>query len=88
NIAFTDTPELIHDGGDNAGWTGAAVAGTWDFADTVNPNDGTNCVSITSANNNDAATFADATETAMSGRTAVTGQIRLEVFSEASNTII
>lgn len=88
NIAFTDTPELIHDGGDNVGWTGAAVAGTWDFADTTNPNNGTKCVSITAADNNSLATFLDATETAMSGRTAVTGKIRLETFNETNNTII
>ncbi len=87
NIGFTGTPELIHDGGDNVGWTGAVVAGTWDFADTTNPNAGTKCVSITTANDSDEATFSDATETAMSGRTAITGQIRLETYSDLTNAI-
>lgn len=88
NVGFSGTPELIHDGGDNVGWTGAIVAGTWDFADTTNPNDGTKCVSITAADNLDEATFADATETAMSGRTAITGQIRLETYSGVDNSIL
>ena len=49
--------ETIHDGGDSSGWTGSAVAGTWDFADTTDPDTGSNHVSITLANNNDQADF-------------------------------
>lgn len=86
-IAFTGTPELIHDGGDNVGWTGTAVAGTWDFADTTNPNDGTKCVSVTQAKNGDNATFTDGTETDMGTHEALTGQIRLDTYSGANNTI-
>ena len=71
-----------------AGWTGTAVVGTWNFADTANPNDGTKCVSLTAADNNDLATFADGTETTMGGRTAVTGQMRLEVYNGANNNIL
>ena len=32
NVTFSGTPEIIHDGGDTSSWTGAAVAGVWDFA--------------------------------------------------------
>lgn len=86
-ISFSGTPELIHDGGDNAGWTGAAGAGTWDFADTTTPNDGTKCVSVTAANNGDNASFTDGTETDMSTHEAVTGQIRLDTYDGAKNSI-
>ncbi len=88
NVAFGGTPELIHDGGDNVGWIGTAVQGIWDFADTINPQAGTKCVSLTSANNNDEATFADGTETDMGSHTAVTGQIRLETYNSVNNSII
>ncbi len=88
NIAFGGTPEGIHDGTDSALWTGAAGAGTWDFSDTTNPSAGSNCVSITSANNNDNASFTDGTETNMANYTAITGVIRLETYSPVNNTIV
>ena len=87
NVSFSGSPEGIHDGGDSALWTGAAIAGTWDFADTTNPSAGTKCVSLTSANNNDSASFSDATETNMANFTAMTGLIRLDTYSGINNTI-
>jgi len=86
-FAFGGTPELIHDGTDNAGWTGAVVAGTWDFSDTTNPSAGSNCVSLTSGDNLDLATFSDGTETDMSTHSAIHGKIRLDTYSQSQNTI-
>jgi len=87
NVSFGGTPELIHDGGDNTGWTAVVNAGAWNFTDTTNPDSGAACFSITAANNNDQASFSDVTETDMSGRTAVTGRIRLETYLQANNSI-
>ncbi len=87
NVAFTDTPEGIHDGTDSALWTGAAVAGTWDFSDTAGPLVGSNSVSLTTANNNDSATFSDGTSTDMGNYTTVTGLIQLDVYNGVNNTI-
>jgi len=87
NVAFSGTPEGIHDGGDSTLWTAAIVQGTWDFADTTNPQAGTNCVSLTSGSNNDEATFADGTETDMGAHTVVTGQVRLETYDAVNNSI-
>ena len=77
NVTFAGTAENIHDGGDTAGWTAAAGAGVWDFADSDAEQAGTNGISITTANNNDIALFTDGTETNMSNYTAFTGQVQL-----------
>lgn len=87
NVTFGGTPENINDGGDNAGWTGAAVSGTWDFTDTTDPFSGTAHVSITTANNLDQASFTDGTETDMSDYTAITGQVNLVSYSPLSNDV-
>lgn len=83
NIAFGGTPEIIHNGGTSVEWTGTAIAGTWNFADGAK-------VTITSANNNDAASFAEegATTIDMSGFTALTGKIDLDIYNATNNSII
>lgn len=83
NIAFGGTPEIIHNGGTSAEWTGSAIAGTWNFADSGK-------VTITSANNNDAASFAEESPTTidMSGFTALTGKVDLDTYNSTSNSII
>ena len=88
NVTFSGTPELVHDGTDNVGWTGSAVAGTWDFSDTTNPQAGSNCVSLTSGVNNDEALFSDGTTTDMNGFTALTGQFRLDTYNSANNSVL
>lgn len=88
NVTFGGTPENVHDGGDNAGWTGTAIQGIWDFADTTDPQAGAAHVSITDANNLDMASFADGTETDMSGRTALSGQVQLVSYNDTVNSII
>lgn len=87
NVSFGGTPELITNGSDSAaGWSEAIIAGTWDFnADTGLTG---SSVSITSANNNDEATFSDTGSTDFGAHTALTGQIRLETYSSINNSII
>ena len=82
NVSFSGTPEIIHNGGTSTEWTGSALQGTWNFADSDK-------VSITSANDQDAATFAEETPTTItpSGFTALTGKINLTIYSEAFNEI-
>jgi hypothetical protein len=88
NVSFGGTPEIVHDGGDTAGWTGAADQGTWDFADTTDPQAGTNHVSVTSANNLDQASFTDATETDFGSYTALSGKVQLVAYDNVNNDII
>lgn len=82
------TPVVIHNGGDTAAWTGTAGAGTWDFADTTNPFAGLNCISLTSANNNDNATFDGASSVIGANYVDISMQIRLETYSDANHTIL
>jgi len=88
NVAFTGTPELIHNGGDATGWTGAAVLGTWDFAAAGVGVSGGAAVTVTSAINLSTATFNDAGEIDMSGYTAITGQVNLQIYSALNNSIL
>jgi len=87
-VTFAGTPEGIHNGGDAALWTAAAGSGTWNFADTTAPQAGLNHISITGADDLDFATFSDATETNMANYTAITGQVRLEAYNGALNTVL
>lgn len=83
NISFTGTPEIIHNGGTSIEWSGTALAGTWNFADSGK-------VTITSASNNDSASFAEETPTTIdiSGFTTLTGKIDLDTYNEVNNSII
>lgn len=82
NISFGGTPEIIHNGGTSVEWTGAAVQGTWDFADAGK-------VSLTNGDNNDAAIFSEETPTTidLSGYTTLTGKINLTTYSTVNNTL-
>lgn len=82
NVTFSGTPELIFDGGSGGTeWAGTANAGTWNFADTGK-------TTITSANNNDSATFDDAGTIDMSGHTAITGKVDLDTYNPLQNNIL
>ena len=83
NVAFGGTPEIIHNGGTSTEWTGTAIAGTWNFADSGK-------TTITSANNNDEASFAEESPTTidMSGFTALTGKVDLDIYNPTNNSII
>lgn len=82
NIGFSGTPEIIHNGGSSVEWTGAAIQGTWDFADVGK-------ISLTAANNNDAATFSEESPTTigMGGYTTLTGKINLSLYGDVNNTL-
>lgn len=82
NVTFSGTPEIIHNGGTSTEWTGSALAGTWNFADSGK-------VSLASGNNNDAATFAEETPTTidMSGFTTLTGKINLTAYDPTFNSL-
>ncbi len=82
NVSFSGTPEIIHNGGTSTEWTGSSLQGTWNFADSAK-------VSLTSANNNDAATFAEENTTTIdtSGYTTLTGKINLTIYNDANNNI-
>lgn len=83
NIGFSGTPEIIHNGGTTTEWTGSAIAGTWNFADSGK-------VTIISANNNDEASFAEENPTTIdiSGFTALTGKVDLNIYNPINNSII
>ncbi len=83
NISFSGTPEIIHNGGSTTEWTGSTIAGTWNFADGGK-------VTITSANNNDQADFAEENVTTtidMSGFTTLTGKVDLDTYNVNNNSI-
>lgn len=83
NVAFGGTPEIIHNGGTSVEWTGSAIQGPWNFADAGK-------ISLTSADNNDEATFAEETPAIidMSGFTTLTGKINLTTYSAISNSLL
>jgi hypothetical protein len=64
-------------------WTGTAVVGSWNFADSGK-------ISITSADNNDEADFNVDSSHIWNAQyfTAFTGKIDLDIYSEANNSII
>lgn len=82
NIAFSGTPQIIHNGGTSVEWTGSAIQGAWNFADSGK-------ISLTSANDNDEASFAEETPTTidLSGYTTLTGKINLTAYSGINNTL-
>ncbi|MGL1886307.1 MAG: hypothetical protein OCD76_07310 [Reichenbachiella sp.] len=88
NAAAGGTPVLIHNGTDTAAWTGAAGTGTWDFSDTTDPFAGANCVSLTSANNNDNATFTGAASVVGANYSAISLQIQLDTYVDVNHEIL
>jgi len=83
DVTFGGTPEIIHNGGSSTEWTATAIAGVWNFADAGK-------ITITSANNNDKAEFAEETPTTidMSGFTALTGKVDLDIYNGVNNSMV
>ena len=75
NVAFSGTPETIHDGTDSVAWTASALAGTWDFASTTVAQAGTKSVDATATVNNDTALFDRGSSTTASSWAGVSGYI-------------
>jgi len=80
NVIFGGTPELIHDGQAVGVWTPTANAGIWNFADSAK-------ITITSANNNDSATFDDSGTIDMNDYTSITGKVDLDTYNVANHSI-
>lgn len=80
DVSFTGTPELIFDGA-GAGWVASIISGAWNFTDAGK-------VTITSANDNDAAIWEDAGTIDMGLFTALTGKVDLDTYDPGSNSII
>lgn len=83
NIAFSGTPEIIHNGGTSVEWTASIVQGSWDFSTGA-------VITLSSGGNNDEASFAEETPTTidLSGFTALTGAINLTTYNPANNSLI
>lgn len=79
--------ETIHDGGDSVGWTGSIVSGTWDFADTTDPDTGTNHISITLANNNDQADFDTGSPVDASAFSICRIRVNLQAYNAPQNSM-
>ena len=81
DVSFGGTPEVIHSGSLTE-WVGTAIAGAWNFTDSDR-------ISITSANNNDAADFVEENTLTidMSGFTALTGNLNLDTYNEINNSM-
>lgn len=72
--------ETIHDGGDTSAWTASTLSGTWNFSSDI---------SVTSANNNDAALFTKADPPlVLSSYVTMTGAVTLWTYSGVQNTIL
>ena len=82
DVSFGGTPEIIHNGGTSTEWTGTALVGAWNFADGGR-------ISVTSANDNDAADFAEENTLTINTNNfqAVTGNIDLTTYSEVNNSM-
>jgi hypothetical protein len=83
DVAFSGTPEIIHNGGTSVEWDALPVQGTWNFADSGK-------ISLTGANNGDAAMFSEENPATidMSGYTALTGKINLTIYDAAVNALV
>lgn len=91
NTALSLDSDLFPDGNEDytvgTFFTGAAGAGTWDFADTTAPQAGSNHVSITQAVNLDHANFTIGGSFDFDNYMAVSGQIRLVTYNANNNNI-
>jgi hypothetical protein len=84
NIAsgFSGTPVPVHNGTDNAYWTGSIVVGTWVFNSVTQAHAGTKSVDATATGNNDIAQFTKAAAIDLTGYAAITGWIYLDSWDD------
>jgi hypothetical protein len=78
NVDGSSSPALIenvHNGGDNAYWTGSAITGTWDFASTTQAKTGAQSIDGTGTINNDQARLDKGSTLSLSSYTVLTGWI-------------
>jgi hypothetical protein len=84
NIAcgFSGTPVPIHNGTDNAYWTGSVVVGTWIFDSVAQAHAGAKSVDATATVNNSIAQFTKAAAIDLTGYAAITGWIYLDSWDD------
>ena len=75
NVTFGGAPEEVHDGTDNAYWTGTAISGTWTFDSTDQANTGTKSIDGTDTVNNSIAQLAKGASLDVTSYVAITGYI-------------
>ena len=75
---FTGTPQLVHDGTDNAGWTGSGNGSRITFNSTNQAQDGTQSVYFNRIVLNEIATFDKGSNVDLSNYTAITMQIYVD----------
>lgn len=88
DAGFTGTPSGVHNGGDTVLWTASAIAGTWDFASTTNPDTGSACIDATATTDGSEVLFTSPASIDMSNFTALTGRIRLETWGSGDKHVL
>ena len=79
NAGFSGTPEEVHDGTDNAYWTGSQIIGAKvTFTSTGAANSGTKSVLVDNPSTNDTWQFAKGSDLTVSSYTAITMYINVE----------
>ncbi len=79
------TPELIHNGTDTVEWTASVLSGDWTFDSTTNPKSGTKCIDATNTIDSNEALFTAPSSIDMSNFSTISGQIRIESFTNPAN---
>ena len=74
NASGAGTLTPIHDGGDTAAFTAAAVTGTWDFASTTQANSGTQSIQL-GTKNGDIASFTNGSDLTLTDYDTIRGYI-------------
>lgn len=81
DASYGGTPVEVHNGTDNAYWTGSAITGTWTFDTTDQAHAGTKSVDGTATLNNSIAQFAKGSDQALGAYVAITGWIYITGWS-------
>lgn len=87
DVAFSGTPENVHNGIDNTYWTASALSGTWTFNSTAQAFAGTRSIDATATTANDEAQFEDGTSTDLSGFTAFSGAIYIARWDNTGKNV-
>lgn len=88
DVAFSGTPEEIHDGGDNTYWTATALSGNWNFTSSSQANTGTQSIDARGTNNGaEAQLERPSGSISSSSYTFITGYVYIGNFNESNHHI-
>ena len=87
NVAFSGTPDGVHNGADSVLWTASALSGTWTFNSTAQAFSGTRSVDATATVNNDEAQFQRGSTINLSSYVAFTGAIYISSWASANKNV-